>query len=43
MQQTDEKFSFEEELQELIELFADYDELETGKLQLGGPPSGQRR
>ena len=26
MQQTDEKFSFEEELQELIELFADYDD-----------------
>lgn len=43
MQQTDEKFSFEEELQELIELFADYDDFETGKLKLGGPPSGQRR
>ena len=43
MQQTDEKFSFEEELQELIELFADYDDFEAGKLKLGGPPSGQRR
>ena len=41
MQQTDEKFSFEEELQALEELFADYDDFEAGKLKLGGQSGGQ--
>lgn len=42
-QQTDEKFSFEDELQSLMELFADYDDFESGKLKLGEQPARQRR
>ena len=42
-QQTDEKFSFEDELQSLMELFADYDDFESGKLKLGEQPARRRR
>lgn len=36
-QSTDEKFTFEDEIKQLEELFSDYDAFENGTLQLGNP------
>ena len=43
MQQTDEKFSLDDELKELMDLFADYEDFESGRLKLSEQPVKQRR
>ena len=41
MQQTDEKFGFEEEIAALSDIFSDYEAFENGTLQLG-PQQGKQ-
>lgn len=40
-QGTEEKFSFEDEINQLNELFSDYEAFENGTLQLGNPSAGK--
>ena len=43
MQQTDEKFSLDEELNALYDLFSDYEDFENGSLKLGEQPKAPQR
>lgn len=41
--QTDEKFSLDEELNALYDLFSDYEDFENGSLKLGEQPKAPQR